>query len=109
MRSVVFVERLELDFEGNLFANAVMLGDVDNDGVSARGVLKKILGTDVWLEISTTTRLENHRPTKFVTHIKTKFSALPADHKFNQFGQPIHKLKAKMKKAHNIKTTFSKK
>ena len=35
MRSVVFVERLELDFEGNLFANAVMLGDVDNDGVSS--------------------------------------------------------------------------
>ncbi len=34
MRSVVFVERLELDFEGNLFANALMLGDVDNDGVS---------------------------------------------------------------------------
>ena len=30
----MFVERLELDFEGNLFANALTLGDVDNDGVS---------------------------------------------------------------------------
>ncbi|XP_022109298.1 KICSTOR complex protein ITFG2-like isoform X2 [Acanthaster planci] len=31
MRSVVFVERLEFEFSGNVFPNAVVLGDVDND------------------------------------------------------------------------------
>lgn len=33
-RSVSFVERLELQFKGNVFSQAVCLGDVDNDGVS---------------------------------------------------------------------------
>ncbi|XP_071805272.1 KICSTOR complex protein ITFG2-like isoform X1 [Asterias amurensis] len=31
MRSVVFVEHLEFDFPGNVFPNAIILGDVDND------------------------------------------------------------------------------
>lgn len=34
MRSVVFVEKIELDFSGNIFANALVLGDVDNDLVN---------------------------------------------------------------------------
>nr|XP_054761979.1 KICSTOR complex protein ITFG2-like [Lytechinus pictus] len=33
MRSVVFVEKIELDFSGNIFANALVLGDVDNDSL----------------------------------------------------------------------------
>ncbi len=33
-RSVSFVERLELDFQGNHFCQALSLGDVDGDGVS---------------------------------------------------------------------------
>ncbi|XP_075213476.1 KICSTOR complex protein ITFG2-like isoform X2 [Lycorma delicatula] len=32
MRAVRFVERLEFDFTGNIFGNAIKLGDVDNDG-----------------------------------------------------------------------------
>ncbi len=31
MRSVEFVEHLEFDFSGNVFPNAFILGDVDND------------------------------------------------------------------------------
>ena len=34
MRSVCFVDRIELEFEGNVLQNAVCLGDVDNDGKS---------------------------------------------------------------------------
>lgn len=33
MRSVCFVDRLELDFTGNHFSHAVALADADNDGV----------------------------------------------------------------------------
>ena len=36
MRSVSFVDRLELDFSGNHFSHALALGDVDSDGVSNR-------------------------------------------------------------------------
>ena len=32
MRSVSFVERLELEFTGNLLQNSLVLGDADNDG-----------------------------------------------------------------------------
>ena len=32
-RNVSFVDRIELDFSGNLFNNAIVLGDVDNDQV----------------------------------------------------------------------------
>ncbi|XP_033123033.1 KICSTOR complex protein ITFG2-like [Anneissia japonica] len=32
MRSVTFVENVELEFEGNLLSNDVILGDVNNDG-----------------------------------------------------------------------------
>ncbi len=34
MRSVSFVDRLELEFSGNHFSDALALGDVDADGVS---------------------------------------------------------------------------
>lgn len=34
MRSVSFVDRLELEFSGNHFLHALALGDVDSDGVS---------------------------------------------------------------------------
>lgn len=34
MRTVVFVQRQELEFTGNLSPNALVLGDVDNDSVS---------------------------------------------------------------------------
>ena len=43
------------------------------------GGTQKNLGTDVWLEILTTTQKQNHRWTKLTTHIKTKFSVLPSD------------------------------
>ena len=33
MRTVVFVERQELEYSGNLAPNALALGDVDNDKV----------------------------------------------------------------------------
>ena len=33
MRSVMFVERLELEFAGSQFSHALTLGDVDSDGV----------------------------------------------------------------------------
>ena len=33
-RSVSFVERVELEFQGNHFCQALSLGDVDGDGVS---------------------------------------------------------------------------
>jgi hypothetical protein len=33
-RSVSFVERVELQFKGNVFSQALCLGDVDNDGRS---------------------------------------------------------------------------
>lgn len=33
MRAVSFVDRLELDFSGSVFKNAITLGDVDNDGM----------------------------------------------------------------------------
>ena len=33
MRSVSFVDRLELEFSGNHFAHALTIGDVDSDGV----------------------------------------------------------------------------
>lgn len=32
-RTVSFVERIEVDFVGNLFNQAILLGDVDNDQV----------------------------------------------------------------------------
>lgn len=32
-RNVSFVYRIELDYSGNLFNNAIVLGDVDNDQV----------------------------------------------------------------------------
>lgn len=35
MRSVSFVDRLELEFSGNHFAHALTIGDVDSDGVCA--------------------------------------------------------------------------
>ena len=34
MRSVSFVDRVELDFSGNHFSHALALADVDGDGVS---------------------------------------------------------------------------
>ncbi|XP_039278782.1 KICSTOR complex protein ITFG2 [Nilaparvata lugens] len=34
MRAVCFVERIEFEFSGNVFKNAITLGDVDNDGHS---------------------------------------------------------------------------
>ena len=40
-RSVSFVERLELEFSGNHFCQALSLGDVDGDGVSCQTVYKK--------------------------------------------------------------------
>jgi len=33
MRAVSFVDRIELDFSGSVFKNAITLGDVDNDGM----------------------------------------------------------------------------
>ena len=33
MRAVSFVDRLELDYSGSVFKNAITLGDVDNDGM----------------------------------------------------------------------------
>lgn len=33
-RNVSFVERIELDFSGNIFNHAIVLGDVDNDQVT---------------------------------------------------------------------------
>ena len=45
------------------------------------GGTQKNLGPNVRLEISTTTGLQNHRRTKFATHIKTKRSVLPSDNK----------------------------
>ena len=42
-------------------------------------------GTDVRLEISTTTRYTNCKKTKFVTHIQTQFSVLPSNQ--STFGQ----------------------
>lgn len=33
-RSVSFVDRVELEFQGNHFGQALSLGDVDGDGVS---------------------------------------------------------------------------
>ncbi len=33
MRSVCFVDRLELEFSGNHFSHAITIGDPDNDGV----------------------------------------------------------------------------
>ena len=33
MRSVSFVDRLEVEFSGNHFAHALAIGDVDSDGV----------------------------------------------------------------------------
>jgi len=33
MRAVSFVDRLELDFSGSVFKNAITLGDVDDDGM----------------------------------------------------------------------------
>ena len=33
MRSVSFVDRVELDFSGNHFSHALALADVDGDGV----------------------------------------------------------------------------
>lgn len=33
-RNVSFVERIELDFSGNIFNHAIALGDVDNDQVT---------------------------------------------------------------------------
>ena len=36
MRSVSFVERLEIEFPGNHFSHGVCLGDVDGDGVRAK-------------------------------------------------------------------------
>lgn len=35
-RNVSFVERIELDFSGNIFNHAIVLGDVDNDQVTTR-------------------------------------------------------------------------
>lgn len=32
MRAVCFVNRLEFEFNGNMFQNAIALGDADNDG-----------------------------------------------------------------------------
>lgn len=32
MRAVCFVKHLEFDFQGNIYKNAIALGDVDNDG-----------------------------------------------------------------------------
>lgn len=34
MRTVVFVQRQELELKGNLSPNALVLGDVDNDSVN---------------------------------------------------------------------------
>ncbi len=33
MRSVCFVDRLEFEYSGNHYSNAITLGDVDNDQV----------------------------------------------------------------------------
>ncbi len=38
-RSVSFVERVELEFQGNHFCQALSLGDVDGDGVSIIAVV----------------------------------------------------------------------
>lgn len=35
-RTVSFVERIEVDFCGNLFNEAIFVGDVDNDKVSIK-------------------------------------------------------------------------
>ena len=37
MRAVSFVDRLELDYSGSVFKNAITLGDVDNDGMHEVG------------------------------------------------------------------------
>lgn len=37
-RNVSFVERIELDFSGNIFNHAIVLGDVDNDQVTNKTV-----------------------------------------------------------------------
>lgn len=40
MRSVMFVDRLELDFYGSHFSHALVLGDVDSDRVGGGGGAK---------------------------------------------------------------------
>ena len=39
-RSVSFVDRIELEFQGNHFCQALSLGDVDGDGVSLLGSIE---------------------------------------------------------------------
>ena len=34
MRTVSFVERLEFEYQGNIFSSAITLGDIDNDKVN---------------------------------------------------------------------------
>ncbi|XP_071508018.1 KICSTOR complex protein ITFG2-like [Diadema antillarum] len=47
MRSVVFVEKIELEFSGNIFAKALVLGDVDND--SLHELLVGSVDGDLWV------------------------------------------------------------
>lgn len=58
MRSVCFVDKLELDFTGNILADAIALGDIDNDGENElvvgtiNGELSIFKGEKLWQTIS---------------------------------------------------------
>lgn len=58
MRAVRFVERLEFDSSGNIFGNAITLGDVDNDGQpelivgNSNGEVVVFKGDQCWQKIS---------------------------------------------------------
>ncbi|XP_014273430.1 KICSTOR complex protein ITFG2 isoform X1 [Halyomorpha halys] len=57
MRSVCFVDKIELDFSGNILADAIALGDIDNDGENElvvgtiNGELSIFKGEKLWQTI----------------------------------------------------------
>lgn len=58
MRAVRFVERLEFEFSGTIFRNAITLGDVDNDGHpelivgNSNGDIAVFKGEQCWQKIT---------------------------------------------------------
>lgn len=58
MRSVCFVDRIELDFSGSILSDSVALGDIDNDGENelvvgtVHGELMIFKGEKLWQTIS---------------------------------------------------------
>ena len=48
MRTVSFVERIEIEYHGNIITQAMVLADVDNDGVSTIDLNLDLLSIDIY-------------------------------------------------------------